>query len=72
MTNGELNQISVEDLQLSMRALGSLKRTQINTIDDLMNYTQEDLEILDKDCAEEIITALKERFELTLPLNDLQ
>jgi DNA-directed RNA polymerase alpha subunit len=72
MTNGELNQIPVEDLQLSMRALGSLKRTQINTIDDLMNYTQEDLEILDKDCAEEIITALKERFELTLPLNDLQ
>jgi DNA-directed RNA polymerase alpha subunit len=72
MTNGELNQIPVEDLQLSMRALGSLKRTQINTINDLMNYTQEDLEILDKDCAEEIITALKERFELTLPLNDLQ
>lgn len=72
MTNSELNQIPVEDLQLSMRALGSLKRTQINTIDDLMNYTQEDLEILDKDCAEEIITALKERFELTLPLNDLQ
>lgn len=72
MTNGELNQIPVEDLQLSMRALGSLKRTQINTIEDLMNYTQEDLEILDKDCAEEIITALKERFELTLPLNDLQ
>ncbi len=55
-----------------MKALGSLKRSQIATIADLMNYTQEDLEILDKECSEEVITALEQKFSLTLPLNDLQ
>ncbi|NDJ15804.1 DNA-directed RNA polymerase subunit alpha C-terminal domain-containing protein [Myxacorys almedinensis] len=72
MTQDTLDQISVETLDLSMKALGSLKRSQIHTIADLMNYTQEDLEILDKDCAEEIIVALNQKFDLILPLNDLQ
>jgi DNA-directed RNA polymerase subunit alpha len=72
MTQDTFDQIPVETLGLSMKALGSLKRSQIATIADLMNYTQEDLEILDKECSEEVITALEQKFNLTLPLNDLQ
>jgi DNA-directed RNA polymerase subunit alpha len=64
--------IPVERLDLSMQALGSLKRTQIHTIADLLNYTQEDLEILDRATAAAVISALAQKFDLTLPLNDLQ
>lgn len=64
--------IPIEDLDLSLKALGSLKRSQIHTIGDLLNYTQEDLELLDRDAAAEVIQALEQKFELTLPLNDLQ
>ncbi|MCY7321931.1 MAG: hypothetical protein LH660_09070 [Phormidesmis sp. CAN_BIN36] len=62
----------IEDLQLSMKALGSLKRTQIKTIADLMNYTEEDLKTLDPQSGEEVIQALQQRLGLTLPENDLQ
>jgi DNA-directed RNA polymerase subunit alpha len=72
MTQDTLDQIPVETLELSLKALGSLKRSQIATIADLMNYTQEDLEVLDKESAEEVITALEQKLHLTLPLNDLQ
>ncbi len=72
MSQADRDQTPIEELQLSMKALGSLKRSQINTISDLLNYTQEDLEILDRDCADEIIQALEQKFGLTLPLNDLQ
>ncbi|NJR50983.1 MAG: hypothetical protein HC780_16790 [Leptolyngbyaceae cyanobacterium CSU_1_3] len=67
-----LDRTPIEALQLSLQAIGSLKRTQIHTIADLMNYTQEDLEILDKPSAQEVITALQEKMGLSLPLNDLQ
>ncbi len=72
MNDDAHKQTPIEDLQLSMQALGMLKRSQINTIADLMNYTQEDLEMLDRESATEIIDALQSRFQLTLPLNDLQ
>lgn len=70
--NDALDRMPIEDLQLSMKALGSLKRTQIQTIADLMNYTQEDLKILDPQSGEEVIQALQQRLGLTLPENDLQ
>jgi DNA-directed RNA polymerase alpha subunit len=67
-----LDRTPIEALHLSLQAIGSLKRTQIHTIADLMNYTQEDLEILDKPSAQEVIAALQEKMGLSLPLNDLQ
>ncbi|PSB21688.1 hypothetical protein C7B65_03670 [Phormidesmis priestleyi ULC007] len=70
--NDALDRRPIEDLQLSMKALGSLKRTQIQTIGDLMNYTEEDLKILDPQSGEEVIQALQQRLGLTLPENDLQ
>ncbi|KAM3093918.1 DNA-directed RNA polymerase subunit alpha C-terminal domain-containing protein [Phormidesmis sp. 146-35] len=70
--NDSLDRVPIEDLQLSIKAIGCLKRTQIYTIADLMNYTQEDLKILDPQSGEEVISALQEKMGLTLPLNDLQ
>jgi DNA-directed RNA polymerase alpha subunit len=70
--NDSLDRTPIEDLQLSMKTLGYLKRTQIQTIGDLMNYTAEDLKILDQKSGEEVIYALQQRFGLTLPENDLQ
>lgn len=72
MSNDNLDQISINVLQLSMQAMGSLKRSQIHTIADLMHYTQEDLKVLDPAASEEVMQALETRFGLTLPLNDLQ
>jgi DNA-directed RNA polymerase subunit alpha len=70
--NDSLDRVPIEDLQLSIKAIGALKRTQIYTIADLMNYTQEDLKILDPQSGEEVISALQSKMGLTLPLNDLQ
>ena len=70
--NDALDRMPIEDLQLSIKALGSLKRTQIQTIGDLMNYTEEDLKVLDPQSGEEVIQALQQRLGLTLPENDLQ
>lgn len=57
---------SLDDLQLSLQAYGFLRRTQIHSIADLLEYTQEDLFVLDRSCAEEILAALQ-RLGLTLP-----
>ena len=65
-----LHQTSLDTLQLSMRAYGFLKRTQIHSIADLLNYTQEDLRILDPNCAEEVIAALHEQLGVDLPTED--
>jgi DNA-directed RNA polymerase alpha subunit len=70
--NDSLDRVPIEQLQLSIKAIGSLKRTQIYTIADLMNYTQEDLKILDPQSGEEVISALQSKMGLTLPLNDQQ
>ncbi len=70
--NDSLDRVPIEELQLSIKAIGALKRTQIYTIADLMNYTQEDLKILDPRSGEEVISALQAKMGLTLPLNDLQ
>jgi DNA-directed RNA polymerase alpha subunit len=68
MTHPNLAQTSIDTLQLSMKAIAALKRMQVNTIADLMEYTQEDLQILDRESALEIIQALKQHFGLMLPL----
>ena len=63
------NQIPIEELQLSVRAYNCLKRAQVNTVADLLVYSEEDLlEIKNfgQKSAEEVIDALKDRLNLTL------
>lgn len=64
------NQIPIEELQLSVRAYNCLKRAQINSVSDLLDYSQEDLlEIKNfgQKSAEEVIEALQDRLGITLP-----
>ncbi len=65
-----LRQMPIEDLQLSLRAYGFLKRTQIQVVADLLHYTEEDLKLLDANCAAEIIAALQEQLGVTLPTDE--
>jgi len=65
-----MHQIQIEALELSVRAYNCLKRAQIHTIADLLEYTPEDLlEIKNfgQKSADEVIEALQNRFGLTLP-----
>ncbi len=64
------SQIPIEELQLSVRAYNCLKRAQINSVADLLDYSQEDLlEIKNfgQKSADEVIDALKDRLGITLP-----
>lgn len=64
------NQIPIEELQLSVRAYNCLKRAQINSVADLLDYSQEDLlEIKNfgAKSAEEVVEALRQRLGITLP-----
>ncbi|MGK7877739.1 MAG: DNA-directed RNA polymerase subunit alpha [Xenococcaceae cyanobacterium] len=64
------SQIPIEELHLSVRAYNCLKRAQINTVADLLDYSQEDLlEIKNfgQKSAEEVIEALQKRLGITLP-----
>ena len=64
------SQIPIEELQLSVRAYNCLKRAQINSVADLLDYTQEDLlEIKNfgAKSAEEVVEALQDRLGITLP-----
>ncbi|WP_448570111.1 DNA-directed RNA polymerase subunit alpha [Trichothermofontia sp.] len=64
------HQIPIEELQLSVRAYNCLKRAQINSVADLLDYSQEDLlEIKNfgQKSAEEVIQALQDRLGITLP-----
>jgi DNA-directed RNA polymerase subunit alpha len=63
------SQIPIEELNLSVRAYNCLKRAQINTVADLLEYSQDDLlEIKNfgQKSAEEVIEALQERLGITL------
>lgn len=65
-----INQILIEELQLSVRAYNCLKRAQIHSVADLLDYSQEDLlEIKNfgQKSAEEVIDALKKRLGINLP-----
>lgn len=57
-------------MQLSTAALKALKRAQINTVADVLNLTQEDLQqiqYLSQKSARELINALQQRLGITLP-----
>lgn len=63
------SQIPIEELQLSVRAYNCLKRAQINSVADLLEYSQEDLLEIKNfglKSAEEVIEALQKRLGITL------
>lgn len=65
-----VSQVLIEELKLSVRAYNCLKRAQIHSISDLLDYSQEDLlEIKNfgQKSAEEVIEALKNRLGINLP-----
>jgi DNA-directed RNA polymerase subunit alpha len=67
----ETNQVPIESLNLSVRAYNCLKRAQINSVADLLEFSQEDLlEIKNfgAKSAEEVIEALQTHLGITLPL----
>ena len=68
--NNNIDQILIEELKLSVRAYNCLKRAQIHSISDLLDYSQEELlEIKNfgQKSAEEVINALKNRLGINLP-----
>ena len=69
-SEAKVNQILIEELQLSVRAYNCLKRAQIHSVADLLDYSQEDLiEIKNfgQKSAEEVIDALQKRLGINLP-----
>ena len=65
----QINQILIEELQLSVRAYNCLKRAQIHSIADLLDYSQEELlEIKNfgQKSAEEVIEALNHKLNISL------
>nr|BDA98610.1 RNA polymerase alpha subunit [Proteomonas sp. NEIS-1375] len=70
LEDSKVNQILIEELQLSVRAYNCLKRAQIHSVADLLDYSQEDLiEIKNfgQKSAEEVIDALQKRLGINLP-----
>nr|YP_009391913.1 RNA polymerase a-subunit [Acrosorium ciliolatum]ARW60057.1 RNA polymerase a-subunit [Acrosorium ciliolatum] len=68
----QVHQILIEELQLSVRAYNCLKRVEIHSIEDLLDYSQEELlEIKNfgQKSVEEVIESLKEKLGLNLNLN---
>jgi DNA-directed RNA polymerase subunit alpha len=65
----DLDNILIEELELSVRAFNCLKRANIHTIGELLNYSPE--ELLDfknfgKKSADEVLESLSKRFNLRL------
>jgi DNA-directed RNA polymerase subunit alpha len=61
--------ISIEELQLSVRSYNCLKFAQINSISDLLKYSPEQLQLiknLGQKSANEIFVTLKNKFGITL------
>ena len=65
----ELDTVMVEDLELSVRAYNCLKRANVHTLADLLQYSQEDLlefKNFGQKSADEVVESLKNRFNKTL------
>ena len=65
----ELDTVMVEDLELSVRAYNCLKRANVHTLADLLQYSQEDLlefKNFGQKSADEVVESLKHRFNKTL------
>jgi DNA-directed RNA polymerase subunit alpha len=62
--------ILIEELQLPVRAYNCLKRAGINSVDDLVNYSPEEIREIKnfgKKSAQEVFQALKDKFDIILP-----
>ena len=62
--------ILIEELQLPVRAYNCLKRAGINSVDDLVNYSPEEIREIKnfgKKSAQEVFQALKDKFDIVLP-----
>jgi DNA-directed RNA polymerase subunit alpha len=62
--------ILIEELQLPVRAYNCLKRAGINSVDELIKYSQEeikDIKNFGKKSANEVFQALKDKFNIVLP-----
>lgn len=69
-TEKQISQILIEELQLSPRAYNCLKRVQIHSIEDLLDYSQEellDIKNFGQKSAEEVIESLKNKLGINLP-----
>ena len=67
-TENHIN-ISIEELQLSVRAYNCLKRAQINSVSDLLKYSPENLQEIKnfgQKSADEVYAALKNKLGITL------
>ena len=63
------NNIAIEELQLSVRAYNCLKKAQINTVGDLLQYSPEKLQELKnfgKKSADEVFSTLKNKLGIIL------
>ena len=61
--------IAIEELQLSVRAYNCLKKAQINTVGDLLQYSPEKLQELKnfgRKSADEVFSTLKNKFGIIL------
>ena len=62
--------ILIEELQLPVRAYNCLKRAGINSVDELVQYSQEEIKEIKnfgKKSADEVFQALKTKFNIILP-----
>ena len=62
--------ILIEELQLPVRAYNCLKRAGINTVAELLNYSQEEIKNIKnfgKKSAEEVFQILKNKYDIVLP-----
>jgi len=67
--NDELGSILIEELELSVRAFNCLKRANIHTLPDLLQYSQEDLlefKNFGQKSADEVCLSLEKKFGKTL------
>nr|QUG10470.1 RNA polymerase alpha subunit [Hymenophyllum polyanthos] len=67
-----LKHIFIDQLESSARAYNCLKRVDIHTISDLLNYNQEDLQRIKnfgRKSVDQVSKALRERFAIDLPKN---
>ena len=71
----EFTSIMIEDLELSVRAYNCLKRSNVHTLKDLLQYSQEDLLELKnfgQKSASEVCASLESRFGQTKPKRKLK
>jgi DNA-directed RNA polymerase subunit alpha len=65
--NEHFDTVFIEELELSVRAYNCLKRANVNTLSDLLQYSAEDLRInFGQKSADEVCESLKKRFNIEL------